>query len=314
MTHPVLVLGATGRHGNTGGHLVRRLVEEGHAVRALARSHSMRTEELAEWGAEIVIGDLHDRRSLIPALADVDLAFFTYPIAAGAVPAAANYAAAAREVGRSLRTVVMSMGPAHPENPSALGRAQWLCEEVLQWAGLDLTILRIPALFQQNLLVLHGESIRHDGTFRNSFGNGEIAWISGGDAAELALTALLHPERFDGPIAYPPGSEQFSHSEVADLLTDLLGARIRFESVSREQWHDELLAQSLARPDGPVNAAMAQHISAVGDVVARSGAAVPANTSALETLIGRAPQPLRSFLQENLEAFRPANRRRADTG
>lgn len=306
MTHPVLVVGATGRHGNTGGHLVRRLLEQGHPVRALARAHSDRTEELAAWGAEIAIGDLHDRRSLIPALHDVDLAYFTYPIAAGAVTAAANYAAAVREVGRNPRTVVMSMGPAHPENPSALGRAQWLCEEVLQWAGLDLTILRIPALFHQNLLVLHADSIQREGVFRNSFGTGRIAWIDGIDAAELGLAALLHPERFDGAVTYPPGGEQFSHTEIADLLGDLLGSPVRFEPVSGPQWHDELLAYSAARPGGPVNAAMAQHISAVGEAVARRGAALPAEPSALAALIGRPPRPLAEFLREHLDRFRPA--------
>src|SRR5439155_10002173 len=36
-TSPILITGATGRHGGTGAHLVRRLREAGRAVRALAR-------------------------------------------------------------------------------------------------------------------------------------------------------------------------------------------------------------------------------------------------------------------------------------
>ena len=159
---PVLVTGATGRHGNTGEHLVGRLIDEGRAVRVLVRSPGERSDRLAERGAQIVIGDLFDRRSLVPALAGVDLAYFTYPIAAGVVSAAANYAAAVREVDRSPRTVVMSMGPAHPDHPSDLGKAQWLAEQVLQWAGLDLTILRVSALFHENLLVLHSRSVRRE--------------------------------------------------------------------------------------------------------------------------------------------------------
>jgi uncharacterized protein YbjT (DUF2867 family) len=120
----------------------------------------------------------------------------TYPVAAGVVTAAANYAAAVREIGRRARTVVMSMGPAQPEHPSDLGKAQWLAEQVMEWAGLDLLVLRVSALFHENLLVLHGRSIRSHGVFRNSFGRGEIAWISGRDAAELGVAGLLHPERF----------------------------------------------------------------------------------------------------------------------
>src|SRR5688572_16705160 len=95
--NPILVIGATGQHGNTGGSLVRRLRDEGYPVRVLARTLSERTDRLADLGAEVVVGDLTDRRSLLPALADVDLAYFTYPIAAGVVSAAANYASAVRE-------------------------------------------------------------------------------------------------------------------------------------------------------------------------------------------------------------------------
>lgn len=56
---PILVIGATGRHGNTGEYLVSRLREEGRAVRVLARTPSDRTERLGELGAEVVFGDLH---------------------------------------------------------------------------------------------------------------------------------------------------------------------------------------------------------------------------------------------------------------
>jgi uncharacterized protein YbjT (DUF2867 family) len=114
MTHdamPILVTGATGRHGGTGAHVVQRLREQGRPVRVFVRRLGERTEELAALGAEVVVGDLHDRRSIVRALRDVELAYSTYPIDAGVVPAAANYAAAVRETGRSVRTVVMSMGP-----------------------------------------------------------------------------------------------------------------------------------------------------------------------------------------------------------
>lgn len=303
MTNPILVTGATGRHGNTGEYLVRRLREEGRTVRVLARTLGERTDRLAAMGAEVVVGDLHDRRSLVPALTDVDLAYFTYPIDAGVVPAAANYAAAVREVGRRPRTVVMSMGPAHPENPSALGRAQWLAEEILQWAGLDLLILRVAALFHENLAVLHGRSVLERGVIRNSFGPNEVAWISGGDAAELALTALLRPERFAEPIYYAKGAEALSHTEIAELITELSSGDVRYEAVTQEEWRRDLEAQSLHDDEDVVNPAMAQHISAVGDMVARSGRTLPADADALRDLIGREPVTVRDYLQANLAGF-----------
>ncbi|BBY18745.1 NmrA family NAD(P)-binding protein [Mycolicibacterium litorale] len=303
--NPILVIGATGRHGNTGEHVVRRLHEEGRAVRVLARTLGDRTERLAALGAEIVQGDLHDRRTLVPALAEVDLVYFTYPIADGVVSAAANYASAVRDVGRNPRTVVMSMGPANPDHPSDLGRAQWMAEQVMDWAGLDLVILRIAALFHQNLLVLHAPSIGREGLFRNSFGSGAVGWISGRDAAELGLAALLHPERFAGRVTYPLGSEQFTHADIAALLSEVLGTPVGFHPVTREQWQRELT--ELADLDGGrvVNTAMAQHIPAVGEAIVRSGTALPADAATLRTLIGREPVTLRDFLIANREAFEP---------
>jgi uncharacterized protein YbjT (DUF2867 family) len=306
--NPILIIGATGRHGNTGEYLVRRLREQGLPVRVLARKLSDRTDKLASWGAEIVVGDLHDRRTLLPALADVDLAYFTYPIDSGVIPAASNYAAAVREVGRQPRTVVMSMGPAHPDSLSNLGRSQWLAEQVLEWAGLDLLILRVTALFHENLLALHSHSVHEQGLIRNSFGTGRIAWINAGDAAELALSALLHPERFSESVYYAKGSEEYSHGEIAELLTEFMGKSIQFDAVDQEQWRQDLL--DLSRSADVVNPAMAQHISAVGHMVATNGRALPADPEALRRLIGREPVAMRDFLMSN---FAHANAEKSET-
>lgn len=63
----ILVTGAT---GFTGGHLARRLVRDGHAVRALVRS-TAKGKPLAELGIELVEGDLCDPESLKKAMEGV---------------------------------------------------------------------------------------------------------------------------------------------------------------------------------------------------------------------------------------------------
>ncbi|MFD4668188.1 NmrA family NAD(P)-binding protein [Lentzea sp. NPDC058450] len=287
----ILVTGATGRHGGTGAHLVRRLKEEGRGVRVLARTRSERTEALEALGAEVVTGDLQDRRSIVPALEGVDQAYFTYPIDAGVIPAAANFAAAAR--GTGTRVVVMSMGPAHPAHPSARGRDQWLAEEILQWAGLDLLVLRIAAAFHENVPALHGRSVEREGVIRNCFGEGKVAWINGRDAAELAVAAFLHPERFAGPICHPQGAEELSHHEIAEILTERHGRPVRFEPVTPEQWHRELV--ELSTVEDVVNPDMAGHITEVAARVAQHGSTMAADAQALKALIGREPMTFREY-------------------
>src|SRR5580658_2694155 len=97
--NPILVVGGTGRHGGTGAYVVRQLIKLGIPVRALVRQRDDRAAALEEIGTKVVVGDLRDRRSLIPALEGTAAAYFTYPIASGIVDAAANFASAARAAG-----------------------------------------------------------------------------------------------------------------------------------------------------------------------------------------------------------------------
>ena len=66
-----LVTGAT---GFTGGHLARRLAEDGQAVRALVRDPT-RAGDLERAGVELAAGDIRDERALRAAMAGVDLVF-----------------------------------------------------------------------------------------------------------------------------------------------------------------------------------------------------------------------------------------------
>ena len=54
----ILVTGGT---GFTGKALVRRLLDDGHQVVALDYKEGLKTEELRQWGAEVVIGTVTDR-------------------------------------------------------------------------------------------------------------------------------------------------------------------------------------------------------------------------------------------------------------
>jgi uncharacterized protein YbjT (DUF2867 family) len=260
--NPILVVGGTGRHGGTGAYVARQLLRLGIPVRALVRERDDRVKALEEIGAKVVVGDLRDRRSLIPALEGTVTGYFTYPIAGGIVDAAANFASAARAAGLK-RLVVMSMAPAHPDSPSDLGRAQWLAEELLEWSGLSCIHLRIAALFFENLELLHGEEILGDGVIRNSFPDMPMNWIAGEDAGKLAIAALRFPERFgDKTAVYPTGTEKFSHSEVAGIIGRHLGRSLRHETVSVEAWQTRLM--ELSQQNKRINLDMARHISAVG--------------------------------------------------
>jgi len=66
----VLVTGGT---GFTGKALVRRLLDEGHTVTALDYKEGLKTEELRDWGAKVVIGSVTDKAVVEEAVQGVDI-------------------------------------------------------------------------------------------------------------------------------------------------------------------------------------------------------------------------------------------------
>lgn len=66
----ILVTGGT---GFTGKALVKRLLDEGHQVVALDYKEGLKTQELRDWGAEVVIGSVVDKDVVEKAMEGVDV-------------------------------------------------------------------------------------------------------------------------------------------------------------------------------------------------------------------------------------------------
>lgn len=79
----ILVVGATGQVGSL---VARRLLEQGHAVRALVRSPGAATNHLAAAGADLALGDLRDRASLERAVQGVRAIVATANVVAPSQP------------------------------------------------------------------------------------------------------------------------------------------------------------------------------------------------------------------------------------
>lgn len=295
----ILVTGATGRHGGTGAYVARRLRQEGHQVRVLVRTQDERSAALEADGFDVRVGDLRDRSSLLPAMEGVEQATFCFPVDSGIVEAAASFISALRKVSPDARVVVMSMMAAQESSPSHLGRAAWLAEEIMASGGTKVCVLRVAALFYENLLILHRDSIQAQGVIRNCFGETKMPWISGEDAAELMVAALLHPERFvEQSVCYPRGEVFLSHKQIADVLSEELGREISYENISADQWRKEL-GDLTQRGHPVVNQDMARHITALGVAFsARSGEQAPVAPGALSKLIKRDPMSFRDFARQ----------------
>ena len=92
----ILVTGATGK---TGAPVVRQLLERGYHVRAFVHKTDDRSKRLAELGAEVVVGDIHDLESVRSAMRGAKRVYFCYLPFDGLLRAATNVAIAARDEG-----------------------------------------------------------------------------------------------------------------------------------------------------------------------------------------------------------------------
>jgi uncharacterized protein YbjT (DUF2867 family) len=298
----VLVIGATGRHGGTGGRVVERLQAAGRVVRALVRSDDDRAQRLRESGVQTLLGDLHDRRTLPPALDRADSVYIAYPVAAGIVDALANVASVIREQGTSPHVVIMSSGAADPNSPSGIARAHALSEELLLQLGVNFTAVRGSAFFYENVLGFHADAIRETGVFANSYGASRPAWIGGTDVADLCAAALLDPQSHaNTPMVYPPGHELLSQQEIADIVSEETGREVRYQHITADDWSRQLQAHSGGLP----NHAMIEHITTNAAMCENDTTILrrDIDPSALEAASGRPPLTFRNFVRQHRAAF-----------
>jgi uncharacterized protein YbjT (DUF2867 family) len=148
---PILVTGATGLHG---GAVCRGLLASGRPVRALTRDlDGARARQLAELGAELVVGDLLVTESLLAATQDV-CAVYAVTTPFGADPRAEvaqgeNIIAAAREaevpwlILASVASADRSTGIPHFESKARI-------EQQLGAHSIPYTIVA-PTYFYENL-------------------------------------------------------------------------------------------------------------------------------------------------------------------
>lgn len=301
----VLIFGATGRHGGTGARVVARLQEQGRLVRAVVRSDDERAARLRESGVQTMVGDLHDRRTLVPALDGVSSVYVAYPVAAGVALALANVASVVHELGSSPHVVINSHGTVALNSPSGISREFAIGEELLVRLGVNVTVLRVSAFFYENVLLAHSGTIRETGVFANCFGDSRPSWISGTDAADLFAVALLEPQTYAGsPIVYPPGHERLSHREIAAIISEETGRDVRYEYITQEEWSRQLKAAAV-HSGGLVSDAMIQHLTTHARTFEDNTtiARMDVDPSALAAASGRAALSFRDFVRQHRLAF-----------
>jgi uncharacterized protein YbjT (DUF2867 family) len=229
-----LIVGATGRLGRA---IVRRRLEQGHVVRALARE-PRKAEDLRQLGAEVVQGDLRNPDSLARALRGVrQVVAAAHALIGGntnsmrrvdgAGHRALIDAARAASVEHFVYTSIMG---ARADHPHEFWRTKAQTEEYLRQSGLSYTILRPSAFMELHAQELIGAPFLLRGvavlpgrgtTIRN--------FVSVEDVARLAVRAL--DAEMMGETIDIGGGDNLTDRQVVELYASLTGREARVRNI-----------------------------------------------------------------------------------
>ncbi|MCB9931790.1 MAG: NmrA family NAD(P)-binding protein [Planctomycetes bacterium] len=229
--------------GNIGSWLVDNLLHEGgHDLVLLCRDPS-RVRRFLERGAEVRKGDLNDPEYVVDATCGVDLLFWLTPPRFDAEDFVAfqrklgDIAATAVRANRIPRVVnLSSIGAQHPagHGPIAgLHAIEQKLNDAVREVGGSICHLRPAAFYENFFAALPG--IRTDGAIYMPVpGDARVALIGTRDIAEAAARVVTDISWQGIRVIELLGPETLSHDEIARIIGEALGRKVRHVQVPAE--------------------------------------------------------------------------------
>ncbi len=237
----ILVVGAT---GSVGSEICRRLIAESKPVRALVRrtSDSGKVARLRNMGAQILEGDLKDRRTLDSACAGttavISTASATISRQSGDTLQSVDLEGQIRLVDAAKATGVKHFiylsAHIHSDIKFPLQAAKAAVEQHLRDSGMTWTILQ-PTMFMEIWLsALAGFDLVHHRAVVQGKGTNKISLISYKDVAAFAVASLDNPHARNATLVLG-GPEPMNALQIIMLFEDFMGEKFAIQHVSEEE-------------------------------------------------------------------------------
>lgn len=280
----------TGATGNVGTELVKQLAATGVPFKALVRDGAEDTMLSRLPQATLITGDLADEAFLVRALEGVDKAFLLTNSSERAEQLQLNFVQAAHKAGvRQL--VKLSQFAASEQSPVRFLRYHARVEQRIKELGFDYTFLR-PNLFMQGLIAFR-DYITGEGKFYAAAGDAAISAVDVRDIAAVAARTLTEAGH-EHKIYNITGAAAITHTQMAAVLSEVLGRKIEFINVNPEQMQGALTAAGF--PEWQVEGLIEDYAH-----YARGEASVV--DGAVRKITGRAPRSFRQFVADHKALF-----------
>ncbi|HEX4771599.1 MAG TPA: SDR family oxidoreductase [Bryobacteraceae bacterium] len=223
----------TGAGGNVGREVLKQMVQTRTAVRAAYQSAA---KAVAPPGVEIATIDYNRPDTVRAALTGVTRVFLVGP-------PTAELSALDR---KAIDVIAQAQPVPQVVKLSAKGgrgalfpRLHAESEDYIASSGVPYTFLR-PNGFMQNIVNYSGTTIQDQNAFFGSEGDGKVSIIDIRDVAAVALKALTEDTHI-GKAYTLTGPDALTNTEVAKVLSDVLGREIRFINLPPAQLKQGLL-------------------------------------------------------------------------
>jgi len=279
----------TGAGGTVGTALVNELKESDQQIRLTFHSQA-KAAHAAAAGYDAVAVEYAQPETLEPAFDGVDALFLLGTGVLGQAAGEINVVDAAKAAGVK-RIVKLSVWSADAEE-YALARMHRTVERAIEASGLEWTFLR-PNNFMQSFIAYDADSIRAEGAFYIPAGAAKVNHIDVRDIARVAARALTAPGHA-GKAYNLSGPRAISYTEVAGILSDVLGKQVRYVDVPDEAARSAIIAGGAPEQYADVLIELNQYFRAGG----------AAGVSAVvKDVTGRDPITFEQFAREHVAAF-----------
>jgi len=285
----------TGASGKTGKAVVAALAHTGAPTRALVRAPAQ-FEELSNLGAiEVMAVDLRLAADLRRAVENTRAVYHICPnVNPNEVGIGRGVIAAAREAQVDHLVLHSVLHPQTERMPHHWNKLR--VEEALFESGLEFTVIQ-PAAYMQNLLS-GWKLITEAGVLRNPYPvETRLSLVDLRDVAEVAARVLT--ERGHTGATYEvTGTPPFTQTEVAEILSDVLGRPVRAEVEPLAAWEARALSAGLSDDQRAMLAKMFVYYARYGLI---------GNPNTLGWLLGREPTGLAEFARRSARELGPTS-------
>ncbi len=222
--------------GHIGSRVLERLLTTNEKIRVIARDPSKLPAEVKN-KTEIVQGSLDDFKTVSEGYQGADQLFFVVPPSTQYTDVNHYYLKFAQATCEAIekqgvkRVVYVSGTGLGFEKKAGPVSASYLAEQALKATGSALRILHCGT-FMENLL--HSvQPIKFNSQFSTSVPpDVKVPWVATQDIADAAVQLLLDKSWSGQDSIGVLGPEDLSYSEIATIMSSVLGKEIRYKAIS----------------------------------------------------------------------------------